>query len=144
MEPLRYPPHYPPRTFWKKFFIGVRKLGPDLSFFPQLEELQRSRSESLLAAWGKEPRRLVVARRFSQLLHEELRWPNAVFLPSDDFGVIVGGPKFELVDDLGFETALQVMEKEFGLKVPFEFWRECLNQPFGEVVDAIVIKSQGT
>ena len=49
---LVFPEHFPPATRWKKFFIGVRWLGPDLSFFKDLKAQQAARSADSMHAWG--------------------------------------------------------------------------------------------
>jgi hypothetical protein len=51
-DALSYPKHYPPKTRWKKFFIGVRGLGSDLSFFDDLNAQQVARVPAMMNAWA--------------------------------------------------------------------------------------------
>ncbi len=43
MAALQIPEHFPPKAAWKRFFIGVRWLGPDLSFFKAMKTEQGQR-----------------------------------------------------------------------------------------------------
>src|SRR5574337_1388714 len=96
-DPLRYPSHYPPTERWQRFFIGVRWLGPDLSFFKQLEAQQGSRSSRLLDCWGGGDRASVAAE-VGIIFARRLRWSSPYFLPGDNVAVIAGGPRFASID----------------------------------------------
>ena len=136
-EPLEYLAHYPPTDRWRKFFIGVRWLGPDLSFFKNLKQQQGARTSDCMKSWGTEERK-DLATVFGCILKEWLRWPTPYFLPEDKFGVIAGGAKFQMVDCLEFEGALRELEKFLGRRLPDSFWQVSMNRTFGEVVDEIL------
>ena len=109
-EPLRYPSHYPPTGRWKRFFIGVRWIGPDLSFFKILRSNQASRTSSSMDAWGGGDRQ-VLAAAVGVVLSRHCRWPAPYFLPGDSLLVITGGPSFAAIDDADIEDAIGAMEE---------------------------------
>ncbi len=135
-DPLVFPPHFPPTTRWKKFFIGVRWLGPDLSFFKVLKRQQGDRVQSHMEIWGSGLRR-DIAELLSQGFKKEVHWPTSVFLPEDSFQVMCNGPSFGLMDDLGSEAVIQTFEKHYGIRVPNSFWKGWEHARFGEVVQAL-------
>lgn len=65
----------------------MRWLGPDLSFFKELRELQASRDEASLAAWPEGQQR-DVAILIGQALQMALSWPTPYFLPGDRFNPV--------------------------------------------------------
>ncbi len=140
-EALEYPPHYPPTDRWKKFFIGVRWLGPDLSFFKNLKQQQGSRTSDCMKSWGSNERK-DLATAFGCALKEWLRWPTPYFIPEDKFLVIAGGTKFQMVDSLELEGALREVEKYLGMRLPDSFWQASINRTFGEVVDEILRRKE--
>ena len=97
-DPLVFPPHFPPTTRREKFFIGVRGLGPDLSFFKQLKKQQGERTPEQMKVWGSGKRR-EIAEQLALGFKKEVRWPTAVFLPADSFEVMCNGPAFGMLDD---------------------------------------------
>ena len=137
-EPLQYPPHLPPTGKWQRFFIGVRWLGPDLSFLKQLSAQQESRTSELMDQWGGGTRQQV-ATQTSAILARHLRWPSTHFLPGDNLGVIASGPRFGIIDsDLDAEDAIANIEKQLGVSMPREFWQAAGSSTFGEVVDQLL------
>lgn len=140
-DPLIYPEHFPPTGRWKKFFIGVRWLGPDLSFFENLKLQQASRAIEQMNSWGGGHRQ-EIAETISGILHKRLRWSSDVFLPQDKFAVICRGPQFDSCEDFALEEAIEEMEKKLGVRIPVSFWSGLENACFGEIVDRIAgIKS---
>jgi len=135
-DPLIYPEHYPPTDKWKKFFIGVRGLGPDLSFFRDLQRQQAGRADELMSAW-RDPIERDIALEFGQLLHSTLGWPTPYFLPEDRWTVIGSGPTFEAVDYLGLGAAVIELERRRGVQLPNEFWESHAFETFGQVVSAV-------
>ncbi len=136
-DTLQYPPHYPPTDRWQRFFIGVRWLGPDLSFFKKLSALQRSRTQEQLALWGGGNRQYV-ATLIGVILARRLRWPSAYFLPGDNFGVIAGGPRFDSIDgDLDIADAICEIEEQLGVAMPQSFWQSSGTSTLGDVVDQL-------
>src|SRR5262245_30155413 len=91
---LKWPAHWPPTSGRKRFFIGVRWLGPDLSFFRGLRELQAKRSENLMTAWPEGEQRNA-APIIGRALQIALRWPTPYFLPDDKLNAVVYGPRFQ-------------------------------------------------
>ncbi len=121
IEPLRFPDHFPPKDFWKKFFIGVRWFGPDMSFFEDIEAQQGARDKTHLDIWGGGIRQ-EIALMFSTDLCELQKWRTNVFIPQDKLNVIWNGPRYQSIDDLAFEHALKIIEKKCGVKIPRSFW----------------------
>ena len=135
-DPLALPPHFPPTTRWKKFFIGVRWLGPDLSFFRKLKQQQAERREEQMEVWGSGNRR-EVADQLAHGFKKEVRWPTSVFLPDDSFQVMCNGPSFGMLDDLGSIAVIQHFEERYGIRIPNSFWVGRERATFGEIVDAV-------
>ena len=135
-DPLIFPPHFPPTTRWKRFFIGVRWLGPDLSFFETLKRQQASRVQSQMDVWGSGKQR-EIAELLAQGFNREVRWPTSVFLRNDSFQVMCNGPSFGMIDDLGSIAAIKRVEKHYGIRIPNSFWADHEKSTFGEIVEAL-------
>ena len=138
MNALQFPKHFPPTDPWKKFFIGVRWLGPDLSFFKELKTLQGQRSSAEMAAWrGGQRQRL--AEAISRILARRLGWKSEVLLPQDSATVAFHGPRFDFNDpESAFEEVLEVLNRDFGLSVPAAFWVEHGHSSLGDVIDGLL------
>jgi len=121
ITPLRYPAHFPPTDPWKKFFIGVRGLGPDLSFFKDLHALQAARTDALMGAWGG-GRRQELATYVSAVFARHMRWGSPYFLPEDSLEVILGGPRFSSIDTLGSVEAVNEIAEQLGIALPAASW----------------------
>lgn len=136
-EPLEYPAHYPPTDRWKKFFIGVRGLGPDISFFKDLKAHQASRTSDCMKMWGTK-QELDLATIFGNAFQKWLRWPTPYFLPQDKLNTIVGGPKFDQIDSGELDDALVEIEQELHAQLPPEFWQKTRAQTLGELVVEVI------
>lgn len=109
---LEFPPHFPPTDKWKKFFIGIRWLGPDLSFFKTLKELQARRTAADMSQWGGGERQ-TLAEKISQILHEQLGWRSAVFIPQDVAIVAFHGPRFDFSDpEAAFDDIVEMLDRD--------------------------------
>ena len=137
-DPLVFPPHFPPKTRWKRFFIGVRWLGPDLSFFKQLKQQQAERKQGQMDVWGS-GRRREIAEQLAHGFKKEVRWPTSVFFPDDSFQVMCNGPSFGTLDDLGSIAVIQKFEKHYDIRLPNSFWAGRDHATFGEIVDALTV-----
>jgi len=137
-DALRFPSDFPPKDRWKKFFIGIRWLGPDLSFFKVLKRQQAARTNDQMHAWGGGARQ-EIATLISETLSRSLGWKTAVFLPQDAFAVACHGPTFDCIDgDCTLMEAIESLEKKYAVSIPITFWEDKEEATFGEVVDAIV------
>lgn len=137
-QPLQYPPHYPPTDPWERFFIGVRWLGPDLSFFKALAAQQRSRSPGLLDRWGGGERQRV-ATQVGVIMARHLGWPNPYFLPGDSVAVVAGGPRFDAMDrDLDVEETIAELQETLGVAMPKAFWQDAGPLTLAELVDQLM------
>lgn len=135
---LAYPPHYPPRQRWARFFVGVRWLGPDLSFFPVLKSLQGQRSAQEMDQWGGGARQriaTVVGAAFAR----QLQWPCPWFLPGDSVEVIFGGPRFASMDGRqDIANALGEIQHALGVALPRSYWANAGVRTLAEVVDQLM------
>jgi hypothetical protein len=138
---LRWPEGYPPKGGFNKFFLGVRWLGPDLSFFRELKALQATRKSAAMAVWGG-GKRQAIAELIAEHMHKGLRWPTAVFLPGDSWHVICNGPKFDMFDDFIAVNAIDDFEDHYRVKVPHDFWEKRDASTFGEIVDDLALLPQ--
>jgi len=142
-EPLQFPPHYPPVDKWKRFFLGVRWLGPDLSFFKDLRIQQGARDPVLMDQWGGGIRQQTAAD-IGAIFARRLRWPSSCFLPDDHIAVIASGPRFSSMDgDLDTEEAIREIEEHLGTALPRSFWIRMASARFSELVDRILLARQG-
>lgn len=134
---MQWPAHFPPTDPVKKFFIGVRWLGPDLHFFRELRDQQAQRTNVLMVAWTTAAERelaSLLGRHFRDLIG----WRSNIFLPEDRFQVIAYGPRFQSMDNLLFEEALLGIEKDMGMKFEDAFWQQTVDWTFGQVVRAML------
>jgi hypothetical protein len=137
-EPLRYPAHFPPSTRLKRFFIGVRWLGPDLSFLKDLRANQASRCAASMEVWGSGNRKAVAAAAgaaFAKYCH----WPQPYFLPSDNVAVIAGGHKFGGFDTTDVRDAIGAIEEMAGTQMGPTFWEASGTGTFGELIDKLIV-----
>lgn len=135
-EPLQYPPHFPPTTRWKRFFIGVRGLGPDLSFFKELRASQSSRTVESMSTWGGGERQsLAVA--VGSIFAKYCNWPSPHFLPEDSVSVIAGGSTFGWLDETDVGDAIAAIEELVGAKMPQGFWDEAGSSTLGQLLDQL-------
>jgi hypothetical protein len=142
--PPRYPAHYPPTERWKTFFLGVRWLGPDLSFFPVLQAQQAARAASLMNVWDGGRRRRI-ATVVGEIFGRHLGWSSTVFLPQDHLTVIAGGPRFSSFDEGGdaIAAALGAIEAIYGITLPPAFWRNP-NRTLADLVECIASRDPPT
>jgi hypothetical protein len=137
-DPLRFPSDYPPKDRWKRFFIGIRWLGPDLSFFKVLKAQQAARTNDQMRTWGGGTRQEIAAL-ISETLSQSLGWKTTVFLPQDVFAVACHGPTFDCIDGCySLKEAIESLEKKYAVAISDTFWVGMEEATFGEVVDAIV------
>ena len=134
---LNYPAHFPPSDGWGRFFLGVRWLGPDLSFFSQIASLQRARTLKSMDEWGGGERQST-AMLLGSILARRLRWPTPYFLPDDSVAVVVGGPKFGGVDSVDLSDSIGEIEEQLGIKPGPAFWEASGSSTLGGLVDGLL------
>lgn len=135
-DPLVFPHDYPPLGGWKRFFIGVRWLGPDTSFFKELRSAQAARSLALMDAWGGGERQ-ALAMRIGVVFASHCRWPTPFFLPDDNAAVIAGGPRFESIEGGEVESAILAIEAIAGVTMDRAFWVTASKSTLGQIVDQL-------
>jgi len=136
-EPLKYPPHFPPSTKWKRFFIGVRWLGPDMSFLKDLRSAQSSRTAASMSVWGGGDRQALAAS-VGTAFSMYCGWPTPHFLPIDNVSVIAGGPRFGALDDTDVLDAIGAIEEIADTRMGAAFWEACGSDTLGELVDQLL------
>lgn len=139
MSTLQFPDYFPPKDRWGKFFLGVRWLGPDLSFFKKLKIQQATRSMEDFSQWGCASRQQL-AQVISKVLSRELGWKSEVFLPEDAVAAVFHGPRFDFCDsDSAFEKVVEALYKEFGIRVADSFWHDKAALTLGHLVDELLL-----
>jgi len=137
-SPLQYPKGYPPTNGWNRFFLGVRWLGPDTSFFKQLKSQQAGRIAEQMECWGGGLRQ-VIAEKISERLAKYLKWRSKFFLPDDCLEVVCHGPSVESYDtDFALEDATNDTITELDLTLPESFWSKNAPDTFGQFIDLIL------
>lgn len=138
MLPLQFPPHFPPNDRWGKFFIGVRWLGPDLSFFKELKSQQAARTEDCMQAWHGEEAKSV-AHVISRVLSERLGWQTPFFVPEDAAEVAFHGPSFDFTDpEAAFDAVRKALDHEFGIQPNDAFWQAQSGVSMGQLVASLL------
>ena len=139
-DPLEWPVYFPPTDPVKKFFIGLRWLGPDLSFFEELRHLQAARTIVHMSSWPTNEER-DIALRMGKHFQRSIGWKTEYFLPNDRFCVVAYGPWFQSMDgDDLFEDAVVGIRKELRADLPDDFWRQTYEWNLQEVVCEILKK----
>jgi hypothetical protein len=139
-SPLTWPSHFPPRGR-KLFFIGVRGLGPDLSFFSDLRREQASRSRDVLAMWSADVRRKKIARSLSAFLHLYVRWPGRYFRPDDQLAVCLYGPEFLEIDNWSTEDFIDIATDRYGVVIDHTVLSWHSGITLGEIVDELASRT---
>lgn len=138
MTALRFSEHFPPTDSWKKFFIGVRWFGPDLTFFKALRAVQAGRKISAMNSWGGGARQKV-AVSVSRVLAQQLGWKSEYFLPEDSVTVAFYGPRFDYSDpESAFEAVLETLKADYGVSPPASFWQSHSASTMGELIDSLL------
>jgi len=141
-DALRWPEGFPPESRWKRFFVGVRRLGPDVTFFRKLRDQQAARTPDLMKQWKGDPRRRRTAEVLGKAFQAHLRWSTPYFLPADEFSAIAAGPRFSLVDHGDLQWAVEEAERRLDGPAPDEFWAKARGMTLGEVVDGYIQLSE--
>ena len=141
-SPLSFPDHYPPKTKWGEFFLGVRWIGPDLSFLRSWRDQQAARDPSLISLWGGGTRQEVV-QVIGRRAKQSLRWKSEIFVPQDQFSAVIHGPTFGWGDDYPLMSLSDDLQDVFGVPIPRECWDLNGGATLGEVVDTLVAIIEG-
>jgi hypothetical protein len=141
MPALSFPPHFPPTTRWSKFFIGVRWLGPDLSFFKDLKATQAARHPDEMNAWA-DARQREIAGIFGDVLSKRQGWKSKVFLPQDSAAAVFHGPRFDFLDEGAVDEAIETIEATCRIKITKNFWVGKDSSTLGEVIAAMAALSE--
>jgi hypothetical protein len=143
-EPLRWPVDFPPREGVKRFFVGVRWLGPDISFFRALRDVQAARDRSVLVAWGNDAQRRKLSRIFSAFFQRHAQWPKRYFVPEDSFAVCMYGPAANVLDNKTYDALGELLIQRFEIAVSDTELARLAEGTLGEVVDHFVKKRAGS
>jgi len=141
---LTWPQHFPPTDPWKKFFCGIRRLGPDISFFKELKQSQASRTQDVMLAWP-DNRERNIALIFGKIIRRHAGWKTPYFIPADNAVAVVYGPRLLEFEESPLDLAVPDFEREIGEKFDGEFWKGIIdwsdkNVTFGDLIRAIIDK----
>ena len=136
-EPLQYPHDFPPTRGWKRFFMGVRWLGPDLSFFKELRSAQAARSLALMEIWGGGERQ-ALASHVGAAFSAQCRWSTPYFLPNDSVSTVAGGPSFGWLDNTDVRAAIGAIEETADVKMGDSFWEASGESTMEQLVDQLL------
>ncbi len=81
--PLQFPPQWPDIRR-RSFLLGIPFIGPQAGAYENLCKQLQVRTAECWALWGtNECRRRKAAQFVANIVGEELRWPNPIFIPDD-------------------------------------------------------------
>jgi hypothetical protein len=128
--------------------LGVPLLGPDLSFFKELEAQQATRTEEVMAAWTDERERRV-ALSLGECLHKQWAWKKPYFIPSDRTVAVIGGPDSWTYFEMDLADVFKEFEEQLGQRMKAGFWEEVIdwddrNGCFGQVVRKLTAELRAT
>ena len=141
-QPLRYPPGFPPTGRWDRFFMGVRWLGPDLSFLKELRTRQSQRTVHTQVFWGG-GERSAMAATVGEAFARYCDWPTPYFLPGDSVQVVANGPAFGWIHHADDHDAIGAIEEAIGTRMGDAFWREIGASTMGDLVDRLLAAAHG-
>jgi len=140
--PLVWPEHFLKESRWDKFFMGVPRLGPDLSFFKELKAQQAGRTEAVMSTWPDAEQRRV-ALCLGECLQKQWGWNKPYFIPSDQTRAVIGGPDAWVYMEMDLADAYREFEDQLGREFSAAFWEAAVvwenkDACFGGLVRKIV------
>lgn len=126
VSPLVWPEHFPPETRGERFLLGVPLLGPDLSFFKELEAQQAARTAEVLTAWTDERERRL-ALSLGQCFQKHWGWKTPYFIPGDRTAAMVGGPDSWTYLEMDLADAFKEFEEQLGKRMKPGFWEALID-----------------
>jgi len=118
-----------------RFLLGMPLIGAQAKAKRHIDAQLRGRTPECLRLWS--PERVDLARRLSDILAFQFRWPNALFIPDDPLQILCWDAGAYAVDDLRCQAALIDLEKSADRVLPDEEVESLLRKRFGEVVDVL-------
>ena len=118
--------------------MGIPVLGPDLSFFKDLQQQQAARNEEVMAAWSDERERRV-ALSLGDCLQKQFGWKTPYFIPADRTMAVVCGPDFWAYFECDLADVFEEFNEQLGKSMKAGFWETVIdwndrNACFGELV----------
>ena len=109
-----------------------------MSFFKTLKQIQADRSVAEMSEWGGGERQ-ILAEKISQILHKQLGWRSAIFVPQDVATVAFYGPSFGIIDaDIAFDDMVDMLRKDYSLTPTISFWESMENSTLGQLIDGLL------
>ena len=109
-----------------------------MSFFKTLKQIQADRSVAEMSEWGGGERQ-ILAEKISQILHKQLGWRSAIFVPQDVATVAFYGPSFGIIDaDIAFDDMVDMLRKDYSLIPTISFWESMENSTLGQMIDGLL------
>ena len=137
-EPLTWPRPFVTPTWSERFFDGFPFIGASDRAYRVLCQKLAERSETAVRKWRGTPEAEEVFSVVSRILCKWLKWPNARFIPEDQFSVLVRDWQHVPVSDCRTEAALGEIEHSLGLEIEIAQWNELLTKNLGAVVAWLV------
>jgi len=125
-SPLVWLGHFPGQDRRSSFFLGVPVLGPDLSFFTNLQRQQAARTEQVMAAWIDQRERRV-ALSLGECLQRQWGWRVPYFIPADHTMAVVCGPDFWAYFEFDLANVFEEFNKQLGTRMTAGFWETVID-----------------
>ena len=106
--------------------MGVPVLGPDLSFFRNLQRQQAARTEEVMTAWPDERERRV-ARSLGECLQQQWGWKVPYFIPADHTMAVICGPDFWAYFEFDLGNVFEEFNKQLGKRMKAGFWETVID-----------------
>jgi hypothetical protein len=89
--------------------------------------------------WGPDPKRRELAVAISEIVRDEIQWPNANFVPDDPFSLVLFNVYWDgcTCDGMEIETIAMRMEDLIGHEIDDDHWNALYGMTFGEAVDTL-------
>ena len=99
-----------------------------------------ARDETALALWQGYPERITtIARQISQVLTDNLDWPNPYFIPADPVELLFCSS----LGDLEVEETALAVEGIIGKRLPDRVWQKLMKEQFGDFLQKLVAQENG-
>jgi len=136
-EPLHLPPD-DNRTLKSRVrdFFTLRMTRRAQFLVDQLEAREAVPPE----IWGPDPRRQELAIAISEIIKEEIQWPNANFVPDDPFSLVLFNIYWDgsAIDGCEIECIAMKMEELTGNPIDVCLWSAMYDATFGETIDTLL------
>lgn len=140
-EPLHLPDDFPKPFTWRHRIREYVRSKYGLSRKAKsLIEQMKLRGPISDEVWGPDPKRRALAKEVSQIVYEEIDWPNAHFIPEDPFRLVMFNVYWDgcnmdgsEIDCIAFRIAFLTGVDYYDNSIWGAFW----GMSFGQVIDVL-------